>query len=134
MDRDQTEKEGMRRIGDIRRKRKPSGPAGPQTRGAANLLRYRESGQPMNLTLAETAQLVAIVIGVVLVFWRGAAFKSQLTQEIRDSENRLRAENREAHAGITRNIDDVKQELREVKQDVRMVTQHLLSRAAPPDA
>lgn len=99
----------------------------------------------MNLTLADTAQLVAIVVAVVLVFWRGAAFKSQLTQEIRESENRLthqmgksenslRAENREAHAGITRNIDDVKQDVREVKQDVRMVTQHLLNRSAPPDA
>ena len=88
----------------------------------------------MNLTLADTAQLVAIAVAVVPVFWRGAAFKSQLTQEIRDSENRMRAENREAHAGITRNIDDVKQDVREVKQDVRMVTQHLLNRAAPPDA
>ncbi len=99
----------------------------------------------MNLTLADTAQLVAIAVAVVLVFWRGAAFKSQLTQEIRDSENRMRAEirdsenrmrseNREAHAGITRNIDDVKQDVREVKQDVRMVTQHLLNRSAPPDA
>ena len=88
----------------------------------------------MNLTLADTAQLVAIAVAVVLVFWRGAAFKSQLTQEIRESENRLCAENNEAHAGITRNIDDVKQDVREVKQDVWMVTQHLLNRAAPPDA
>ena len=88
----------------------------------------------MNLTLADTAQLVAIAVAVVLVFWRGAAFKSQLTQEIRDSENRMRSENREAHTGITRNIDDVKQDVREVKQDVRMVTQHLLNRYAPPDA
>ena len=88
----------------------------------------------MNLTLADTAQLVAIAVAVVLVFWRGAAFKSQVTQEIRDSESRMRTENREAHAGITRNIDDVKQDLREVKQDVRMVTQHLLNRTAPPDA
>lgn len=98
----------------------------------------------MNLTLADTAQLVAIAVAVLLVFWRGAAFKSQLTQEIRDaetrlrqeirdSETRMRAENSEAHAGITRNIEDVKQDVREVKQDVRMVTQHLLNRAAPPD-
>jgi len=88
----------------------------------------------MNLTLADTAQLVAIAVAVVLVFWHGAALESQLSQEIRESENRLRAENREAHAGITRNIDDVKQDVREVKQDVRMVTQHLLNRSAPPDA
>ena len=88
----------------------------------------------MNLTLADTAQLVAIAVAALLVFWRGAAFKSQLTQEIRDAETRMRAENSEAHAGITRNIDDVKQDVREVKQDVRMVTQHLLNRAAPPDA
>lgn len=98
----------------------------------------------MNLTLADTARLVAITVAVILVFWRGAAFKSQLTQEnrdsenrlraeIRDSENRMRAENREAHAGITRNIEDVKQDMREVKQDVRMATQHLLNRAGPPD-
>ena len=88
----------------------------------------------MNLTLADAAQLVAIAVAVVLVFWRGAAFKSQITQEIRQSEDRMRTENREAHAGITRNIDDVKQDVRDVKQDVRMLTQHLLNRAAPPDA
>ena len=87
----------------------------------------------MNLTLADMAQLVAIAVAVVLVFWRGAAFKGQLTQEIREAENRMRAENREAHAGITRNIDDVKQDLREVKQDVQMVTEHLLNRSTPPD-
>ena len=81
----------------------------------------------MNLTLADTAQLVAIAVAVVLVFWRGAAFKNQITEEIRQSEDRMRTENKEAHAGITNNINDV-------KQDVRMLTQHLLNRAAPPDA
>ena len=30
----------------------------------------------------------------------------------------MRSENREAHAGITKNIDDVKQNIRDVKQDV----------------
>ena len=81
----------------------------------------------MNITLADTAQLVAIAVAVVLVFWRGAAFKNQITEEIRQSEDRMRTENKEAHAGITSNINDV-------KQDVRMLTQHLLNRAAPPDA
>ena len=97
------------------------------------LVRYSESRRPMNLTLTDAAQLVAISVAVILVFWRGAAFKSQLTQEIRDSEKRMRAENKEAHASITRNIDDVKQDVREVKQDVRIVTQHLLNRAGRPD-
>ena len=46
----------------------------------------------------------------------------------------MRAENREAHAGITKNIDGVKQDIRDVKQDVRMLTSHLLNRTAPPDA
>ena len=81
----------------------------------------------MNITLADTAQLVAIAVAVVLVFWRCAAFKNQITEEIRQSEDRMRTENKEAHAGITRNIDDV-------KQNVRMLTQYLLNRAAPPDA
>ena len=48
--------------------------------------------------------------------------------------NDVRAENREAHAGITKNIDGVKQDIRDVKQDVRMLTSHLLNRTAPPDA
>ena len=46
----------------------------------------------------------------------------------------MRSENREAHAGITKNIDDVKQNIRDVKQDVRMLTSHMLNRAPPPDA
>ena len=53
----------------------------------------------------------------------------------------VRSENREAHAGITKNIDDVKQDIddvkqdiRDVKQDVRMLTSHMLNRAPPPDA
>lgn len=62
-----------------------------------------------------------------------------------------RSENAAAHDGITRNIEglrqqsakdidglrqdvrDVKQEIREVKQDVRVLTAHLLNRK-PPDA
>lgn len=50
-----------------------------------------------------------------------------------------RSENAAAHEGITRNVDDVRQQLtrnvddvkhdvRDVKQDVRMLTAHLLSR------
>lgn len=50
-----------------------------------------------------------------------------------------RSENAAAHQGITKNIDDVRQQLtknvddvkhdvRDVKQDVRMLTAHLLSR------
>ena len=50
-----------------------------------------------------------------------------------------RSENAAAHEGITKNIDDVRQQLtknvddvkhdvRDVKQDVRMLTAHLLSR------
>ena len=92
----------------------------------------------MNIPLADAAQLVAIVVAVILVFWRGSAFTKQVTDaitasegrlrdEITASEERLRTENREAHAGITRNIEDV-------NENVRMLTQHLLNRAAPPDA
>ena len=50
-----------------------------------------------------------------------------------------RSENAAAHQGITKNIDDIRQQLtknvddvkhdvRDVKQDVRMLTAHLLSR------
>ena len=92
----------------------------------------------MNISLADAAQLVAIIVAVILVFFRSAKFMSTITTAITDSEGRLRAEikaseerlrteNREAHAGITRNIEDV-------KQDVRMLTQHALNRTAPPDA
>ena len=82
----------------------------------------------MNINIADAAQVVAIVVAVILVFWRGSAFTKQITDAIQASENRLRTENKDAHAGITRNIDDV-------KQDVRMLTQHLLNRPAqPPDA
>ena len=89
----------------------------------------------MNINVAEAAQVVAIVVAVIVVFWRGSAFMKQITDAILASENRLRTENRDAHAGITRNIDDVKQDVREVKQDVRSLMQHLLNRAAqPPDA
>lgn len=82
----------------------------------------------MNVTLADVAQLVAIAVAVLLVFLRSARFMKQITDAIRKSEDRLRAENKAAHAGITRNVDDVKQDVREVKQDVRMLTQHMLSR------
>jgi F0F1-type ATP synthase membrane subunit b/b' len=93
----------------------------------------------VNITLADAAQLVAITVAVLLVFFRSARFMKQVTDAINASEerlrneiaasaDRLRSENREAHAAITRNIDDVKQDVREVKQDIRMLTQHLLHR------
>ncbi len=89
----------------------------------------------MNINIADAATVVAIAVAVILVFWRGSAFMKQITDAIQASENRLRTENRDAHAGITRNIDDVKQDVREVKQDVRTLTHHLLNRGAqPPDA
>ena len=79
----------------------------------------------MNINIAAAAPVVAIVVALILVFWRGATFMKQITDAILASENRLRTENRDAHAGITRNIDDV-------KQDVRTLTKHLLTRAAQP--
>ena len=82
----------------------------------------------MSITLADAAQLVGIAVAVLLVFFRSTKFMRQVTDAISASEGRLRNENREAHAGITRNIDDVKQDVREVKQDIRMLTQHLLYR------
>lgn len=91
----------------------------------------------MNISLADTAQLVAITVAVLLVFFRSTKFMKQVTDAINasegrlrdgiaESEDRLRAENREAHAGISRNIDNLKQDIRDVRQDVRMLTQHLL--------
>ena len=93
----------------------------------------------MNINIADAAPVVAIVVAVILVFWRGAGFMKQITDAIQTSENRLRTENTAAHASITSNIDDVKRDVREVKQDVRTLTQqftqHLLNRPAQqPDA
>ena len=103
----------------------------------------------MNISLTDAAQLAGIIGLLVLVFFRSAQFVSTITaaitasegrmrdaikasegrmrDAIKASEDRMRDENREAHAGITRNIEDV-------KQDVRMLTQHALNRAGPPDA
>ena len=77
----------------------------------------------------------AWIIGTVITV--GVALASVMYALVNGTHRRIddvRAENREAHAGITKNIDGVKQDIRDVKQDVRMLTSHLLNRTAPPDA
>ena len=46
----------------------------------------------MNITLADAAQLVAITVAVLLVFFRSARFMKQVTDAINASEERLRNE------------------------------------------
>ena len=58
---------------------------------------------------------------------RSEKISTLVTKSVKDSEDRLRSENEKAHAGITKNIDDV-------KQDVRMLIGHMLNRAASPEA
>ena len=46
----------------------------------------------MNIALADAAQLVAITVAVLLVFFRSARFMKQVTDAINASEERLRNE------------------------------------------
>lgn len=91
------------------------------------------------MELVRLLSLDGPVVGVGVVaalVWLGVTLTS-----VRSELRRFESENKEAHAGITKNVDgvkqdvrDVKQDVRDVKQDVRMLTSHLLNRAAPPDA
>ncbi len=60
--------------------------------------------------------------------WLGVTLTS-LRAELRN----FKAENDEAHAGITKNVDGVKQDIRDLKQDARILTLHLLNRRGPTD-
>ena len=78
----------------------------------------------------DTASIIGTVITV------GVALAGVMYALVNGTHRRIddvRSENRETHAGITKNIDDVKQDIRDVKQDVRMLTSHMLNRAPPPD-
>ena len=69
-------------------------------------------------------------VGVVAaLLWLGVTLTA-----VRSELRSFKAENQEAHAGITKNVDGVKQDVRDVREDVRMLTSHLLNRAVPPDA
>ncbi|MCY4637475.1 MAG: hypothetical protein OXG04_23750 [Acidobacteria bacterium] len=50
------------------------------------------------------AALVGIAGALIAVFWRGVTLTNTITEKITESENRLRSENREAHAAIGTNI------------------------------
>ena len=50
------------------------------------------------------AALFGIAGALIAVFWRGVTFTNTITEKITESENRLRVENREAHATIGTNI------------------------------
>ena len=98
------------------------------------------------MALVRLLSLDGPVVGVGVVaalVWLGVTLTS-----VRSKLLSFKAENQEAHAGITKNVGgvkqdvrdvkqdvrDAKQDVRDVKQDVRMLTSHLLNRAAPPGA
>ena len=54
--------------------------------------------------------------------------EQQLTKNIDDVKQQLTKNIDDAKQQLTKNIDDVKYDVRDVKQDVRMLTAHLLSR------
>ena len=51
------------------------------------------------------AALVGIAGALIMVFWRGVTLTNTITEKIAESEQRLRAENKEAHAAIGTNIN-----------------------------
>lgn len=57
------------------------------------------------------AALIGIAGALIAVFWRGVTFTNTITEKIMESENRLRDENREAHAAIGTNITRLGEQL-----------------------
>lgn len=57
-----------------------------------------------------------------------AAAHEGITKNIDDVRQQLTKNVDDAKQQLTKNIDDVKHDVRDVKQDVRMLTAHLLSR------
>ena len=54
--------------------------------------------------------------------------RRQLTKNVDDTKQQLTKNIDDVEQQLTKNIDDVKHDVRDVKQDVRMLTAHLLSR------
>jgi len=57
-----------------------------------------------------------------------AAAHEGITKNIDDVRQQLTKNIDDAKQQLTKNVDDVKHDVRDVKQDVRMLTAHLLSR------